>query len=143
MELKFGLVFEGSCLVNRQMANALLDISSKRAAILHQMAAINTMELGSLKAEYRPSSSGQKTGPYFKHQVWNQGANLSQRVSSEDAPHLQQAIENRQKFEQLSADFITLTVEQTRKQHAPLDQKKRAMGRSPRLSSPKKRSSRS
>jgi hypothetical protein len=103
------------------------------------MAAINSMELGSLKAEYRTSSSGQKVGPYFKHQVWNEGANLSQRVSADQAPKLQQAIENRQKFEQLSADFIALTVEQTRKQHWPLDLKKRL---SPRLSSPRNRRSR-
>jgi hypothetical protein len=89
------------------------------------MAAIDSMELGSIKAEYRTSSSGQKVGPYFKHQVWNDGANLSQRVSAEDAPKLQQAIENRQKFEQLSADFIAVTVEQTRQQQSPLDLKKK------------------
>ena len=97
------------------------------------------MELGSIKAEYRTSSSGQKVGPYFKHQVWNDGANLSQRVSADDAPKLQQAIENRQKFEQLSADFIAVTVEQTRKQHSPLDLKKKL---SPRLSSRRNRRSR-
>ena len=102
------------------------------------MAAIDSMELGSIKAEYRTSASGQKAGPYFKHQVWNDGANLSQRVSAEDAPKLQQAIENRQKFEQLSADFIAVTVEQTRKQHSPLELKKK---RSPPLSSPRNRRS--
>lgn len=120
------------------MPNSSLDYASKRAAILQQMAAIASMELGSIKAEYRTSSSGEKIGPYFKHQVWNDGANLSQRIGPEDAPKLQQAIENRQKFEQLSADFIAVTVEQTRRQHSPLELKKKP---SPRLSSPRNRRS--
>lgn len=123
------------------MPNSSLDSLSNRAAILRQMAAIQSMELGSLKSEYRTSSSGQKAGPYFKHQVWEDGANLSQRVSADDAPKLQQAIESRQKFEELSADFIAVTVEQTRQQHSPLDLKKK---RPPtRRSWPRNRKSRS
>ena len=121
------------------MANSPLDFSTKRAAILQKMAGIDSMELGSLKAEFRTNSAGQESGPYFKHQVWNEGANLSQRVSADDAPKLQAAVDNRQKFEQLSADFIAVTVEQTRKQHAPLELKKKR--RSPRPSWPRKRSS--
>ena len=57
----------------------------KRAVLLQQMAALDSMELGSLKAEYRPGLAGSPTGPYFKHQVWKDGANQSQRVSPEDA----------------------------------------------------------
>ena len=116
-----------------------LDFSSKRAALLQQMAAIDSMEVGSLKAEYRTHSSGQSSGPYFKHQVWENGANLSQRICAEDAPPLQKAIENRQKFEQLSADFIAVTVEQTRKGHAPLEFKKKQT--SPPPSKPRRRNS--
>ena len=111
------------------MSNLPVDFSTKRAAILHQMGSITSMEVGSIKAEYRTSPSGEKAGPYFKHQVWDGGANLSQRIGSEDALKLQQAIENRQKFEQLSANFIALTVEQTRKEHSPLDVKKKRPSR--------------
>ena len=121
------------------MIKAPLDFSVKRAAILQKMAAIDSMELGSLKAEYRTNPSGQKSGPYFKHQVWADGANLSQRVSSDDAPKLQEAIEKRQKFEQLSADFIAVTVEQTRQEHSPLKLKKKRI--SPWPSKPRRRSS--
>ena len=88
---------------------------AQRAALLQQMAAIESMELGSLKAEYRTTPSGSKSGPYFKHQVWSEGDNLSQRVSSEDAAALEAAIANRQRFETLAQSFIELTVEHTRK----------------------------
>ena len=138
-KLRFSLEFEGTCLVYRHMANIPLDFSTKRAALLQKMAALDSMEVGSIKAEYRTNSSGQKSGPYFKHQVWEDGANLSQRVSTSDGPKLQEAIENRQKFEQLSADFIAVTVEQTRQEHSPLELKKKRP--SPRLSKPRKPSS--
>lgn len=68
---------------------------AKRTALLRQMEALDSMELGSLKAEFRSSPSGAQTGPYFEHRVWIDGANLSQRVSKGDAPALQAAIDNR------------------------------------------------
>ena len=70
------------------------------------MAALETMEEGSLKAEYRAGPAGTKVGPYFKHQVWRDGDNASQRIASGDAPSLGEAIANRQKFESLAANFI-------------------------------------
>jgi hypothetical protein len=78
------------------------------------MAALQTMEAGSLKAEYRDSPSGERCGPYFKHQVWQDGANASRRVSSQEAPALEAAILNRQKFEALANQFIEVTITSTR-----------------------------
>lgn len=98
---------------------------AKRAALLQQMAVLDSMELGSLKAEYRPGPSGSKTGPYFKHQVWKDGANQSQRVTPEDAPALQSAIDNRLQFESLAQAFIDLTVEHTRQNRFPDSLKKK------------------
>jgi hypothetical protein len=118
------------------MTKSSVNFSAKRAVILQKMAAIDSMEVGSLKEEYRTNSAGQKCGPYFKHQVWNDGANLSQRVSADDAAKLQEAIANRQEFEQLSAEFIAVTVEQTREGHSPLELKKKR--RSARPSKPRK-----
>jgi len=77
------------------------------------------MEYGSLKAEHRPAPGGGTTGPYFKHQVWEQGKNLSQRLPAQEAPALRDAIANRQRFEELARDFIGLTVQLTRRQHDP------------------------
>ena len=98
---------------------------SKRTALLQQMAALDSMELGSLKAEYRSNPSGSKSGPYFKHQVWIDGANLSQRVSPQDAPSLEAAIDNRLQFESLAQAFVQPTVEHTRQNKFPESLKKK------------------
>ena len=111
---------------------------AQRSAILENMAALDTMEQGSLKSEYRHQSSGGKSGPYFKHQVWRDGANASQRIAPEDAPALEAAIANRQRFESLAADFVELTVAHTRRNSFPDSLKKKILP----ASSPKKKSSR-
>ena len=111
---------------------------TQRTAVLEQMAALQSMEQGSLKVEYREQPSGAKSGPYFKHQVWREGANLSQRISAEEAPALAAAIANRQKFEALAADFIELTVAHTRQNQFPDSLKKKILP----AVSPKKKKSR-
>jgi hypothetical protein len=83
--------------------------------ILQSMAGLTTMEYGSLKAEYRPGAHNARLGPYYQHQVWQHGRNRSRRVPSPEAARLQQAIANRQTAEKLSAQFIALTVQQTRR----------------------------
>jgi len=101
------------------------DIIARRAELLRQMASLDTMELGSLKAEYRKNPSGQPMGPYFKHQFWEHGANTSRRIPSDEAPSLEAAIANRQKFENLANEFIELTVCLTRATQPGSAQKKR------------------
>ena len=110
---------------------------AQRTAILQQMAALETMEEGSLKAEYRTGPSGTKAGPYFKHQVWRDGSNASQRIAPEDAPSLSEAIANRQKFEALAANFTELTVAHTRQNYLSEGLKKKILS----ASSPKTKKS--
>lgn len=113
------------------------EILARRAELLRQMAALDTMELGSLKAEYRKGASGQPVGPYFKHQVWEDGANASRRVPSDEAPGLEAAIANRQRFEALASEFVEMTVRLTRAgQPTPLQKKT-----TPAASSPRRRKS--
>ena len=103
-----------------------LNYPQERHHLLQQMAQLDTMEYGSLKAEYRPAEPGQSSeplGPYFKHQVWQQGRNLSRRVPTEQAPALAKAIANRQTFEKLAGDYIGLTVEHTRQGDAKKNSK--------------------
>jgi mannitol-1-phosphate/altronate dehydrogenase len=83
--------------------------------ILQAMADLTTMEYGSLKAEYRPGATNTQLGPYYQHQVWEQGRNHSRRIPAPEAPRLQKAIANRQTCEKLSAQFIALRVQQTRR----------------------------
>lgn len=111
---------------------------SQRTGILEQMALLQSMEQGSLKSEHRTQPSGVKSGPYFKHQVWREGANVTQRIAPEDAPALGDAIANRQKFEALASDFIELTVAHTRQNQFPGSLKKKRLS----ATSPKRKRSR-
>jgi hypothetical protein len=90
------------------------DFYAQRDQILQQMARLDVMEEGSLKSEFRPSPGGGQAGPYYKYQVWKDGRNVSRRVPAQEAPALEQAIANRQKFEQLAQQFAQVTVQHTR-----------------------------
>ncbi len=100
------------------------DLLAQRDQVLQQMAALSTMELGSLKSEYRQGASGQPVGPYYKHQVWENGANVTRRVPADQAPALEAAIANRQRFQDLAAQFVELTVRLTRQNYSGGTQKK-------------------
>lgn len=112
---------------------------SQRTRVLEQMAALQSMEQGSLKSEFREHSPGVKSGPYFKHQVWRDGANVTQRIAPGDAPALAAAITHRQTFESLAASFIDLTVAHTRQNQFPAALKKKMLP----AGSPRKKRSRS
>lgn len=103
------------------------------------MEQIQRMEHGSLQSETRPSvrQPEQGRGPYFKHQVWEKGRNLTRRVPADKAQALAQAIEGRKEFEKLAEEFIDATVILTRADSSP-DSKKNAT-KSKRLSKKKPR----
>ena len=82
------------------------------------MSLIERMEFGSMAEEYREAEGDGETvrnGPYYKHQKWEDGRNRSRRVPAEEAKALREALEGRQRFESLSAEFVELTVASTRK----------------------------
>lgn len=93
-------------------------IAQQRRDLLREMSLIERMEFGSLTEEYREAKGGGETvrnGPYYKHQRWEDGRNRSRRVPAEEAEALREAVEGRQRFESLSAEFVELTVASTRK----------------------------
>jgi hypothetical protein len=104
-------------------------LAHKRKQILQQMEEIQRMEYGSLQQESRPSrkTPGQSQGPYFKHQVWENGRNASRRVPRAEAAGLNQAIEGRKQFEQLAGQYIETTVAMTRAESSS-DSKKTLFG---------------
>ena len=114
----------------------------QRQVIFQQMAQIDQMEYGSLKAEFRPGAdSSHPLGPYYKYQVWRQGKNHSQRVAGPRAEQLRQAVEGRQQFEQLAQQCIELTVQHTRATRPATDAKKNSRSQSARKPRPKSRPS--
>ena len=93
-----------------------------RAALLQQMAQLSSMERGTLSEEYRERPDGAggtvRLGPYFKHQVWEAGANQSRRVPVEEVPALRQDLENHQHFAALAEAYMELSVQETRTRRA-------------------------
>jgi hypothetical protein len=91
-------------------------LAHKREQILQQMEQIERMELGSLQSERRPSKRdpAQQHGPYYKHQVWEQGENFTRRIPANQAEALAQAIAGRKQFEELAVEYISTTVAMTR-----------------------------
>jgi hypothetical protein len=100
-------------------------LTHKREQILQQMDQIQRMEYGSLQSETRPSKGdpSQERGPYHKHQVWENGQNLTRRVPSERAEALAEAIGGRKEFEKLAEEFIDSTVAMTRAESSPESKK--------------------
>jgi hypothetical protein len=88
----------------------------KRSEILSEMAGIEKMRAGRLTEEYRETVVGgevKRVGPYFKHQVWRDGKNVSTRVAADDAEGLKEGIDGLDRFKKLSKEFVETTIEMT------------------------------
>ncbi len=87
-------------------------------AILKEMAGITTMERGKLSEEYRPAkkrgSAAERRGPYYKHQAWENGGNVSRRVPASQVPALKEDLANHERFTELASAFVEETVSRTR-----------------------------
>ena len=96
-----------------------MDNQEKREQILKQMAEINAMAKGSIKAEYRETKkkSGEKVqlGPYYKYQRWENGRNVTRRVAESEAEALKYAVDGYHLFLKLADEFVSITVEMTQK----------------------------
>jgi hypothetical protein len=63
-------------------------------------------------------------GPYFNHQCWEKGKNLSRYVPRQEQAAVQEAIEGYQRFEQLTEQYAQLIIEKTRAERAAGAKKK-------------------
>lgn len=89
-----------------------------RQALLDQIASITTMRPGTLTEEYRehPSPDGRgrvRLGPYFKHQIWQDGRNVSRRVPAAEAATLKLDTEEAKRFHQLTDQLAQFNIQQT------------------------------
>jgi hypothetical protein len=78
---------------------------------------IQSMEAGKL-CEMRRARAAGPPRIYHNHQHWKDGRNHSCYVGAGQVQALEAAIKGRQRFEQLAAEFVELTVADTRKVHA-------------------------
>ena len=105
-----------------------------RNQILRQIAAIPAMERGKLSA-YAHERVG-TTGPYYRLQRWENGANHTRHVPGEEVAAVQAALAGYAQFQQLTAQYADVVVGETRQSLA--EEKKRHRRPS---ASPKKRKS--
>ena len=83
------------------------------------------MERGTLAEEYRerPASEGGGTvrlGPYFKHQCWENGRNMSRRVPAAEVDHLREDLQNAQRFDQIISKLASIAIDEGRTRRAAL-----------------------
>jgi len=94
-----------------------MDHDARRKEIIKQMARIDCMEKGRLSEEYREKfRDGQivKLGPYYKHQCWEDGRNVSRRVPVSQVEQLRKAVDGYHEFEDLAKEYAEITIEMTR-----------------------------
>jgi len=88
-------------------------IPPNKSSLLQQIAAIATMEPGTLSPYTFKERSG-ACGPYYKLQHWQDGKNHTRYVSAEELPAVQAAVAGYARFRQLTGQYADLIVEETR-----------------------------
>jgi hypothetical protein len=115
-----------------------------REQIIERIASITTMQPGTLTEEYREGAIGKdgkraRLGPYYKLQVWRDGANRTSRVPASQAQSLREDIDNYHTFGQLCRQLAQLNIQHTLALRAagPGESKKNSTRKQARKNSPK------
>ena len=53
-------------------------------------------------------------GPYYKHQRWEDGRNVSRRVPTGEVEQLRKAVDGYHEFEELTKEYTEITIGMTR-----------------------------
>src|SRR6266481_5913885 len=77
--------------------------------ILQQIAQIQRMDQGILSVIRQGPQ-----GPYYNHQCYENGRNVSRYVPAEQVSELQEAIEGYRRFQELVKQYVQLQVDKTR-----------------------------
>lgn len=102
----------------------------QRQALLSQMQTIDRLRRGSLSQQFFKSHRrSAKRGPYFVLQGFLKGKKFSHRVPPDQAPQVQQDVDNYRRFQALAEDFVTVSDQITRLQDPRADRKKNSSHR--------------
>lgn len=94
-----------------------MDQRKRRRQILKKMAQIDRMEKGRLTEEYRERHKDGdmvRLGPYYKHQRWEDGHNVSRRIPTGKVEPLRNAVNGYHEFEELAKEYADITISMTR-----------------------------
>lgn len=87
-----------------------MNAEQRRQEILREITTITRMERGKLC----PQSRGPGTASFYKLQCWHQGKNQTRYVPPAEVAAVQEALAGHDRFQRLAAEFVDLTVTQTR-----------------------------
>ncbi len=92
----------------------------KPAQLFEGIAQIQRMERGKLTVMRQGPE-----GPYYKHQAWENGKNLSRYVSRDQAAAVKEAIDGYHQFQELTEQYAQAVIDKTRAELAANSKKKR------------------
>lgn len=88
-------------------------------SILFEIAQIQRMDRGTISVIRQGPE-----GPYYNHQCYESGRNVSRYVPREQVPELKDAIAGYYRFEQLMEQYVQLMVDKTRAERLAGSKKK-------------------
>ena len=88
-------------------------------SLLHDIAQIQRLERGTLSVLRQGPQ-----GPYYNHQCYEKGRNVSRYVHPQQVPDLQAAIDGYRQVQELMAQYVQLMVEKSRAERAAGAKKK-------------------
>ena len=90
-----------------------MNSNSTPQSILQELAHIQQMERGTLNVIRQGPN-----GPYYNHQCYEQGRNVSRYVPAEAVAEVKEAIQGHHRFQALAQEYVRLMVEKTRVERA-------------------------
>ena len=122
------------------MPEQLDSLLNKRTLLLQEMQTIDHLRRGSLSKQFFKPQPGQteQRGPYFVLQGFFHGKKFSQRIPAEQAPQVQEQVDNYRRFQTLAEEYVTLSDEITRLESQDSGGKKNSNRRSSPTSSSRK-----
>jgi hypothetical protein len=96
-----------------------MNTPSDPQSILHQIAQLQSLDRGTLSVMRQGPQ-----GPYYNHQCYEGGRNVSRYVPGDQVPALREAIANYHRFEQLVEQYAQLLVDRTRAERQTGSKKK-------------------
>jgi hypothetical protein len=88
-------------------------------SLLRDLAQIQRLERGSVSVLRQGPN-----GPYYNHQCYEEGRNVSRYVPAEQVEELKAALADHQRFQQLVQQYVQLLVERTRAERQAGSKKK-------------------
>ena len=86
-----------------------MNTKSTPQSVLHDIAQIQCLERGTISVIRQGPE-----GPYYNHQCYEAGRNVSRYVPSEQVNQIKEAIDGYHRFQQLVQQYVQLMVERTR-----------------------------